>query len=115
MTIEKPETVTIDAGGADRHGHVVEPFAQILGATTIGEDCRIGACSIVQDSELGDGVEVFQFSIVGTSKVEPGAHIGRLCAAADGEASDSTHVANARARRSGRAALRRDDRRRTRE
>ena len=28
------------------------PFAQILGRTEIGEDCRIGACSIVQDSTL---------------------------------------------------------------
>jgi bifunctional UDP-N-acetylglucosamine pyrophosphorylase/glucosamine-1-phosphate N-acetyltransferase len=76
VTIEKPETVTVDRQvriGADS---VVEPFAQILGATVIGENCRVGACSIIQDSELGDGVEVFQFSIVGTSKVEPGARIG---------------------------------------
>ena len=26
---------------------IVEPFAQILGNTEIGEDCRIGACSII--------------------------------------------------------------------
>ena len=37
---------------------VVEPFAQILGSTTIGENCRIGACSIVRDSALADEVEI---------------------------------------------------------
>ncbi|MGH9720698.1 MAG: bifunctional UDP-N-acetylglucosamine diphosphorylase/glucosamine-1-phosphate N-acetyltransferase GlmU [Bryobacteraceae bacterium] len=76
VTIEKPETVTIDAGvriGADT---VVEPFTQILGATVIGANCRIGACSIVEDSELADGVQVGPFTIIGTSKVEQGALVG---------------------------------------
>ena len=58
VTIEKPETVTIDAGATIGMDTVVGPFAQILGKTAIGENCRIGACAIVQDSELGDGVEI---------------------------------------------------------
>ncbi len=76
VTVEKPETVTIDAGveiGADT---VVEPFARILGRTTIGEDCRIGACSIVRDSELAAGAEVLPFTFIDSSRVGPGAHIG---------------------------------------
>jgi bifunctional UDP-N-acetylglucosamine pyrophosphorylase/glucosamine-1-phosphate N-acetyltransferase len=52
VTIEKPETVTIDADVRIGMDTVIEPFAQILGKTVIGEDCRIGACSIVRDSEL---------------------------------------------------------------
>ena len=55
---------------------IVEPFAQILGRTTVGENCRIGACSIVQDSELADDVEVGQFTMIGTSRLERGAHAG---------------------------------------
>ncbi|HTR37286.1 MAG TPA: bifunctional UDP-N-acetylglucosamine diphosphorylase/glucosamine-1-phosphate N-acetyltransferase GlmU [Bryobacteraceae bacterium] len=76
VTIEKPETVTID--GAVRIGpdSVIEPFAQILGRSEIGEDCRVGACSIVQDSTLGDQVEVAPFTSLADSRVEAGAHIG---------------------------------------
>jgi bifunctional UDP-N-acetylglucosamine pyrophosphorylase/glucosamine-1-phosphate N-acetyltransferase len=76
VTIEKPETVTIDLDvriGADT---VIEPFARLLGATSIGEDCRVGACSIITDSTLGDGVVVGPFTIIGTSTVESGARIG---------------------------------------
>jgi bifunctional UDP-N-acetylglucosamine pyrophosphorylase/glucosamine-1-phosphate N-acetyltransferase len=76
VTIEKPETVTIDAGvriGADS---IVEPFAQILGHTTIGEESHIGACAIVRDSKLAAGVEIGPFTHVVDSEIEAGAHIG---------------------------------------
>ncbi len=76
VTIEKPETVTIDPDVRVGRDSVIEPFAQILGQTTIGEDCRIGACSIVADSTLADGVVVGPFSIIGTSVVDEGARIG---------------------------------------
>ncbi len=52
VTIEKPETVTIDCGvriGADPSWGLSRKF---LGSTEIGEDCRIGACSIVENSKL---------------------------------------------------------------
>ncbi|HLG97657.1 MAG TPA: bifunctional UDP-N-acetylglucosamine diphosphorylase/glucosamine-1-phosphate N-acetyltransferase GlmU [Bryobacteraceae bacterium] len=76
VTIEKPETVTIDAPvkiGADT---IVEPFAQILGQTEIGEACRIGACSVLRDSTLASGVEVAPFTSIADSRIETGAHVG---------------------------------------
>jgi bifunctional UDP-N-acetylglucosamine pyrophosphorylase / glucosamine-1-phosphate N-acetyltransferase len=76
VTIEKPETVTIDAAvriGADS---IVEPFAQVLGRTRIGSDCRIGACSIVQDATLEDQVEIAPFTSVVDSHLESGARVG---------------------------------------
>lgn len=76
VTIEKPETVTVDAGVYIGMDTVIEPFAQILGRTTIGENCRIGACSIVRDSEIADDVEIGAFTIVGTSRLERGVHAG---------------------------------------
>lgn len=76
VTIERPETVTIDAAVTIGMDTVVEPFAQILGKTAIGSDCRIGACSIVRDSRLGDGVEVGPFTIVQTSVLEDGSQAG---------------------------------------
>ncbi len=76
VTIEKPETVTIDAGVRIGMDTIIGPFAQITGATVIGENCRIGASSIVEDSVLGDRVEVFPFSIVSSSTLDHEAHAG---------------------------------------
>jgi len=59
--------------GADS---IIGPFAQILGHSVLGEDCRVGACSIVSDSRLADRVEVGAFTIIGASQVGEGAHIG---------------------------------------
>jgi bifunctional UDP-N-acetylglucosamine pyrophosphorylase/glucosamine-1-phosphate N-acetyltransferase len=76
VTIENPDTVTIDARVRIGMDTVVAPFAQILGKTTIGENCRIGACSIVQDSQIGDQVEIGPFTVVSRSVVERGASVG---------------------------------------
>ena len=76
VTIEKPETVTIDGDvqvGADT---VVGPFAQIKGRSIVGENCRIGACCIVENSTLGDSVVLSPFTIVSDSRLENGAQAG---------------------------------------
>jgi bifunctional UDP-N-acetylglucosamine pyrophosphorylase/glucosamine-1-phosphate N-acetyltransferase len=76
VTVERPETVTIDAAvriGADT---VIEPFARLLGRTEIGEDCRIGACSIVRNSTLAAGAEVLPFSFIDASHIAEGASVG---------------------------------------
>ena len=76
VTVERPETVTIDAEveiGADT---VIEPFARLLGHTVIGEDCHIGACSIVRDSTLAAQVEVLPFTSIESSHIAAHAHIG---------------------------------------
>jgi bifunctional UDP-N-acetylglucosamine pyrophosphorylase/glucosamine-1-phosphate N-acetyltransferase len=76
VTLVKPETITVDGGveiGADT---ILEPFTQILGAATIGENCTVGACSIVQDSTLADGVQIGAFTLVQNSTVERDAHVG---------------------------------------
>lgn len=76
VTIEKPETVSIDEAVEIGPDTVIEPFARITGNTVIGADCLIGSCSIIESSTLGDDVHVLPFSIVGTSKVETGCRIG---------------------------------------
>ncbi|MCU1238357.1 MAG: UDP-N-acetylglucosamine pyrophosphorylase / glucosamine-phosphate N-acetyltransferase [Candidatus Solibacter sp.] len=76
VTLVQPETITIDAAVEIGMDTIVEPFAQILGKTKIGENCRVGACSIVSDSTLADEVEIGAFSIVGTSVLEHGVHAG---------------------------------------
>jgi bifunctional UDP-N-acetylglucosamine pyrophosphorylase/glucosamine-1-phosphate N-acetyltransferase len=76
VTIEKPETVTVDKNVKVGIDTVIGPFAQILGDTVIGENCRIGACSIIQDSQLADEVEIGAFTVVVTSSLAKGAHAG---------------------------------------
>jgi bifunctional UDP-N-acetylglucosamine pyrophosphorylase/glucosamine-1-phosphate N-acetyltransferase len=76
VTIEKPETVTIDAGVQIGPDTVVEPFVQILGNSRVGENCHVGACSIIQNSEIADDVEIGPFTIIGTSRLARGVHAG---------------------------------------
>jgi bifunctional UDP-N-acetylglucosamine pyrophosphorylase/glucosamine-1-phosphate N-acetyltransferase len=76
VTIEKPETVTIDGAVKIGQDTIIGPFAQILGRTEIGEDCRIGACSIVENSKLASGVEVAPFTSVADSELEANVHVG---------------------------------------
>jgi bifunctional UDP-N-acetylglucosamine pyrophosphorylase / glucosamine-1-phosphate N-acetyltransferase len=95
VTVRKPETVTVDAGVKIGMDTVVEPFAQILGSTVIGENCRIGAAAIVEDSELADDVEVGAFTFIGTSRVGRGAHVGPFARLRMGnEVAEDAHVGN---------------------
>jgi bifunctional UDP-N-acetylglucosamine pyrophosphorylase / glucosamine-1-phosphate N-acetyltransferase len=76
VTIEKPETVTIDSSVQIGQDSVIGPFAQILGRTAIGEDCRIGACSIVENSTIASDVEIAPFSSIADSHIETGVKVG---------------------------------------
>ncbi len=76
VTIEKPETVSIDLDVRIGTDTIVEPFSQILGRTVIGSGCRIGSSAIVRNSRIGDGVEIGPFTIVNDSEVDDGARVG---------------------------------------
>jgi bifunctional UDP-N-acetylglucosamine pyrophosphorylase/glucosamine-1-phosphate N-acetyltransferase len=76
VTIEKPETVSIDAGVSIGMDTVVEPFARILGRTSIGENCRVGAGAIVQDSQIADEVEIAPYTLVSHSTLDRGVQAG---------------------------------------
>lgn len=76
VTIERPETVTIDAQVQIGQDTIIEPFTRILGKTTIGADCRVGSFSIIESSTLAENVHVLPYTIVATSHVESGARIG---------------------------------------
>lgn len=95
VTIEKPETVTIDADVAVGTDTVIGPFVQITGRTVIGENCRIGASSIIDNSVLAGDVEVFPFSSISACTLDAKAQVGpyaRLRMGAHLE--ESAHVGN---------------------
>src|SRR5580658_3251004 len=95
VTIEKPETVSIDGDVRIGMDSVVEPFARILGGTSIGENCRIGAGAIIQDSEIADDVEIEPYTIVNRSKLERGVQVGPFARLRfDNHVAEGAHIGN---------------------
>ena len=76
VTIERPETVTIDLDvtiGADT---IVEPNTRILGNTVIGQNARIGAGSVISNSIISDGVILQPYCVIDDSQIGEAAHVG---------------------------------------
>lgn len=76
VTLEKPETITIDVDVQIGQDTIVESFARLLGQTTVGPNCRIGAGSVLQNAELAPGVLLQPYTIVEDSQVGPAARLG---------------------------------------
>jgi bifunctional UDP-N-acetylglucosamine pyrophosphorylase/glucosamine-1-phosphate N-acetyltransferase len=76
VTIERPETVCIDASVSVGADTVIEPFTRLLGRTRIGEDCRIGAGTILENTELADRVIIRPYTVIADSRIDAGAQIG---------------------------------------
>ncbi len=95
VTIFYPDTVVIDSDveiGADT---VIEPFVQLLGSTRIGTDCRIRSYSVVQDSDIGDGVLLRPGCILDHARVAKGALLGPYSHLRPGsDIGEDAHVGN---------------------
>jgi len=95
VTVEKPETVTVDMDVEIGMDTTVEPFTRILGKTRIGADCKVGMGSVIRDSELADGVQVEAYSFVGTSRLAAGAQVGPFARLRmDNDVGPGAHVGN---------------------
>ncbi len=76
VTIERPETVTIDAQVSIGADTVIEPFTRLLGRTHIGQDCRIGAGAILESAVLADRVTIAPYTMIADSRIDAGASVG---------------------------------------
>ena len=76
VTIERPETVTIDAQVRVGPDTIIEPFARLTGQTAIGEDCRIGQGAVLESAALADRVVVAPYTLIADSRVDPDAQVG---------------------------------------
>ena len=95
VTIERPETVSIDMDVRVGQDTIIEAFAQLLGATEIGADCRIGAGSILRDTRLADNVDIDAYTLIGTSRVGAGAKIGPFARLRmDNDVEAGVHIGN---------------------
>jgi bifunctional UDP-N-acetylglucosamine pyrophosphorylase/glucosamine-1-phosphate N-acetyltransferase len=95
VTVLRPETSTIDEEvriGADT---TIEPFVQLLGNTSIGENCRIRSYSIISNSQIAGGVNVRPGCIIDESSISRGAIIGPYSHLRPGsEIGEEAHVGN---------------------
>lgn len=95
VTIERPETVSIDHGVEVGQDTVIGPFTQLLGLTKIGAECAIGAMSILENARVGAGSVVHPYSSIQDSTLGEGAHVGPYARMRMGAVvEDGAHVGN---------------------
>jgi bifunctional UDP-N-acetylglucosamine pyrophosphorylase / glucosamine-1-phosphate N-acetyltransferase len=95
VSIFRPETTVIDAGVTVGPDTVIEPYVQLLGKTTIGENCRIRSFTVIEDSTIGDGVLVRQGCVISEAVIEKAALIGPFAHIRPGsEIGEGAHVGN---------------------
>ena len=75
VTIVDPASTRIDATVTIGRDTVVEPFAQLIGETSIGADTHLGAMTTLIDTHVGDGVTILHSHLTG-ARVDAGAIVG---------------------------------------
>jgi bifunctional UDP-N-acetylglucosamine pyrophosphorylase / glucosamine-1-phosphate N-acetyltransferase len=76
VTIENPDTVTIDTAVEVQPDSIIECNVQLRGATRIGTGCHIGTGSVLRDCEIGDDVTVLPYVIANRSRFGARSAIG---------------------------------------
>jgi bifunctional UDP-N-acetylglucosamine pyrophosphorylase/glucosamine-1-phosphate N-acetyltransferase len=95
VTIFYPQTCIIDSDVEVGPDTVIEPFVQLRGNTKVGSDCHIRSYSVVQDSELGDGVTIRPGTMMEGARIGAGAIIGPFSHLRPGsDIGDGAHVGN---------------------
>jgi bifunctional UDP-N-acetylglucosamine pyrophosphorylase/glucosamine-1-phosphate N-acetyltransferase len=95
VTIENPESVTIDVDVQIGEDSLVEANVQLRGHTRIGANCRIATGTVLRNCEIADGVTILPYVVAEASVIGANASVGpfsRLRMHA--EASENTHIGN---------------------
>ena len=79
VTIEDPETTYISDSVSIGRDTTVCPNTYIYGETSIGDGCRIGPSVYIEDSRVGDNVEIRFSSYLTGCEVENGVVMGPFC------------------------------------
>ncbi len=94
VTIENPESVSVDVDVEVGQDTVLESGVQLRGRTRIGSGCRIGAGSVLRDCEVSDGVILFPY-VCADSSVIRSAFVGPFARLRmNTEAAAGTHIGN---------------------
>ncbi|MDX8389963.1 MAG: bifunctional UDP-N-acetylglucosamine diphosphorylase/glucosamine-1-phosphate N-acetyltransferase GlmU [Mariprofundaceae bacterium] len=76
VTIEKPETVRIEAGVRIGTDCVIQAGCYLIGSTQIGDECRVGPYAVLVNAWLDDNVEIFAFSHIHSANVGADSRVG---------------------------------------
>jgi len=76
VTIQLPETVTIDPDVSVGEDTIIEPCVQLLGKTKIGARCVVKTGSVIHESVLGDEVSVEPHCIISQSRLDADVVVG---------------------------------------
>jgi len=76
VTIEKPDTVRIEAGVKIGIDTVIQAGCYLIGTTHVGDECRVGPNAVLVNAWLDDRVNVFAFSHIHGASVGSDAIIG---------------------------------------
>lgn len=95
VTVENPESVTIDVDVEIGQDSLIEPNVQLRGRTRIGSNCRIGAGSVLRDCEIADCATILPYVVAEASSIGAGAIVGPFARLRlNAEAGESTHIGN---------------------
>ena len=94
-TIFYPETCVIDSGVSVGPDAIIEPFVQLLGNSTIGENTRVASYSVITDSDIGANVTIRPGCIITESAIASGAVLGPYAHLRPGsEIGENAHIGN---------------------
>jgi bifunctional UDP-N-acetylglucosamine pyrophosphorylase/glucosamine-1-phosphate N-acetyltransferase len=95
VTIEYPETVTIDVDVRVAPDTVIEANVQLRGNSVIESNCRIGTGSVLRNCKVAARACVLPYVIADNSVIGAGAHVGPFSRMRmEAEACENTHIGN---------------------
>jgi len=95
VTIFRPETCVIDDEVSVAPDTKIDPFVQLLGNTSIGENCRVRSYSVISNSQIGNDVHIRYGCIIDDSSIATGAIVGPYSHVRPGsEIGEGAHVGN---------------------
>lgn len=95
VTIENPDSVSIDVEVEIGRDTTVEANTQLRGRTRIGANCRIGTGSVLRDCEIGDEVTILPYVVAEASAIGRGSSVGPFSRLRmNAEAAEQTHIGN---------------------
>jgi bifunctional UDP-N-acetylglucosamine pyrophosphorylase/glucosamine-1-phosphate N-acetyltransferase len=95
VTIEYPETVTVDVDVQIAPDSVIEANVQLRGTTTIGSNCRIGTGAVLRNCSVADEVILLPYVVANDASIGAGASVGPFSRLRIGaEAGERTHIGN---------------------
>jgi bifunctional UDP-N-acetylglucosamine pyrophosphorylase/glucosamine-1-phosphate N-acetyltransferase len=76
VTIENPESVTIDVHVSVEADSIIEANVQLRGHTRVGTGCRIGTGSVLKSCEIGDNATILPYVVAEASTIRSKASVG---------------------------------------